>query len=170
MTIEETLKTLEFDLSSVETVKNAVSKVLADDGFNSLNNILQVNNKPSNKFDLKLSGVEGNLEFISVNKDFAAPYSKILSEKEFFKIVGLTKNGLSKRSGKYQESLFSNYLEAKDEQDNGYINDIFNKAVVFQNNLNYVKALMKKPSFMIIRLFSETLKQRRNCLKDSTVF
>ncbi len=144
----ETLKTLEFDLSEVETVENAIQKVLKDDGFNSINNLLSSNYTKCDNDLLKISGVNGNLEFISVDINALAPYSNLLSEKEFFKIVGLTKAGLSKRSGNYQQKLYLNYLEAKENKDEGYISDILNKAIVFRNNLNYIKSLCKKPAFM----------------------
>ena len=100
------------------------------------------------KSNLYLSNKNGRIEFISVDNDAVPPYSTILSEKEFFNIVGVVKRGISKKSGKYQESLYSYYLQAKKEKDIGYISDILNKAVIFRNNLNYIKTLQNKKAFM----------------------
>ena len=86
--------------------------------------------------------------FISINKKVLAPYVNTISEEKFFNIIGLKKKGLSKKSGKYQESLYSHYIRAIAEEDNGYIEDVLNKAIVFENNLNYIKKLTKNKKFM----------------------
>lgn len=157
MTKKETVKTLdisniEISLNEVNTVESYISQILIEDNFNKLN-YLQ-NRKSQNECStylqpsLRIQSDNGNLEFISVDMNAFAPYSTIMSEQEFFRIVGVTKKGISARSGKYQESLYSFYLEALKEEDEGFISDILNKAVVFENNLNYVKRLAKNKSFM----------------------
>ena len=143
---------VELELNNTNNVENIISRILAEDNFNRLN-YLQ-NKKGANeskslfKTDIKIFNNEENLEFVTVNNNSLAPYAQIMNEKEFFKIMGCTKKGLSKRSGKYQESLYGYYNEAVAAKDEGYISDILTKAVVFENNLNYVKSLMKNKRFM----------------------
>ncbi len=156
-----------FDISSTEisNVENYISQILFEDNFNKLNNLQ--NRKSINANDkvleskFKIESDNGNIEFISIDMNSLAPYSKIMSEEEFYKIIGKTKRGLSKKSGKYQESLYSYYLEAISEKDDGFISDVLSKAVVFENNLNYVKMLMKKKAFM--------KEWRRNFGKESPI-
>ncbi len=131
---------IEISFDEINTVENFISEILVEDNFYKLNSILQ--NEETEKYGYF------NAEFITVNKDSLAPYSNTISEKKFFKIIGVNKLGFSKRSGKYQESLYSHYIRAVAENDTGYISDILNKAMVFENNLNYVKVLMNDKSFM----------------------
>ena len=130
----------EISFDEVNTVENFISEILVEDNFYKLNSIIE--NEKSEKYGYF------NAEFITINKEALEPYSNTISEKEFFKIVGVTKSGFSKRSGKYQESLYSHYIRAVAENDIGYITDILNKAIVFKNNLNYIKVLMNDKSFM----------------------
>ncbi len=150
MTKKKTVFDVSIDFNEVNAVENIISKILDEDNFNKLNNLQ--NNQNSSYFNinsgLKIVENNENIEFIAVDKDNIAPYSQIISEKEFFKIVGRTKKGLSKRSGKYQESLYEFYIKAVQEADNGFISDVLNKAVIFNNNLNYVKSLTKNKKFM----------------------
>ncbi|MCD7780570.1 MAG: hypothetical protein LUH05_07865, partial [Candidatus Gastranaerophilales bacterium] len=131
MTKKKTVFDVSIDFNEVNAVENIISKILDEDNFNKLNNLQ--NNQNSSYFNinsgLKIVENNENIEFIAVDKDNIAPYSQIISEKEFFKIVGRTKKGLSKRSGKYQESLYEFYIKAVQEADNGFISDVLNKAV-----------------------------------------
>lgn len=131
---------VEINFDEINTVENFISEILVEDNFYKLNSILKT--EETEKYNYF------NAEFITINKDALTPYSNTISEKEFFRIVGVNKSGFSKRSGKYQESLYSHYIRAVAENDTGYISDILNKAIVFENNLNYVKVLMKDKSFM----------------------
>ena len=135
------------DLDEIESVKNLINTTLYDDSYNKLNYMKNSLKFKTTESSLTLSSSNGSLEFISINKDNFSPYNSILSEEEFFEIIGMTKKGISKRSGKYQVSLYSFYLQAKDENDKGFINDIFSKAIVFRNNLNYVKTLSQNKDF-----------------------
>ena len=89
-----------------------------------------------------------NANFIALERSSIEPYSDTISEKEFYKIVGFSNNKLSKRSGQYQEMLLEKYLEAKSENDFGYIKDILIKAMALQNNINYTKVLSKNKRFL----------------------
>ena len=131
---------IEIEFDEINTVENFISEILVEDNLYKLNSIIR--DEETEKYSYF------NAEFITINKEAIAPYSNTISEKEFFKIVGVNKTGFSKKSGKYQESLYSHYIRAVAENDNGYILDILNKAMVFENNLNYVKTLMNDKSFM----------------------
>lgn len=147
----------EITLDEVGTVENFISEMLLDDNFYRLNSTLKSDETEKYSY-FKPSE---NMDFISVNRDALAPYSNTISEREFFRIVGVNKSGFSKRSGKYQESLYSHYIQAIAENDMGYVSDILNKAMVFENNLNYVKMLMKNKTFM--------KKWRRNFGKETPI-
>ncbi len=142
----------DINLAEINTVEGYISQILFEENFNKLNNIqnrksLQIKeNSFLSKF--KINSESGNIEFISLDMNSIAPYSTIMNEEKFYKIIGKTKRGLSLRSGKYQESLYGFYLKAKEEKDEGFISDVLSKAVVFENNLNYVKSLMKNRLFM----------------------
>ena len=146
------IKNLDINSSEISNVENYISKILFEDNFNKLNNLQNQKNLNINDShiepEIKIESKDGNIEFISIDINSLSPYSNIISEEKFYKIIGKTKKGLSKRSGKYQESLYSYYLKAISEKDDGFISDVLSKAVVFENNLNYVKMLMKKRSFM----------------------
>ncbi len=156
---------VELDLSSINSVENIISKILAEDSFNKLNYLQTRKSTNENetlfKPDFKVLKNGKDIEFVSINTNSLAPYAKIISENEFYKIIGVTKKGLSKRSGRYQESLYGHYNQAVKEKDEGYISDILTKAVVFNNNLNYVKSLTKNKKFM--------KEWRRNLGKESPV-
>ena len=132
-------KNIEISFDDVTAVQKMISNTLYDDSFNKINYMNITNNSDISLPELKLTNKNGGLEFISVNKN----NNNRISEEEFFEIVGVTKKGISKRSGKYQEELYGLYLSAKSENDEGFIKDIFDKAIVFKNNLNYVKMLIQ---------------------------
>ena len=135
---------IEINLEEVNTVENFISELLTEDNFYKLNSAFKTEETEQYSF----FNTGENIEFIAINKDALNPYSNTITEKEFFRIVGVNKTGFSKRSGKYQESLYSHYIRAVAENDLGYVSDILNKAMVFENNLNYVKMLMKDKTFM----------------------
>ena len=85
-----------------------------------------------------------NLEFISVVKD----EPEIMSEEDFFKIVGVKNRKLTSTARRYQRSLYGHYMCAKKENDEGYINDVLMKAKMFKENLDEVEKLMMNKSFM----------------------
>lgn len=138
-------KNLETDLNDVKAIQDMISgTVFENDSFGQ--NYMKTDFKKEQLSSLTLSSVNGKLEFISVNKNHI--FKNSLTEKELFQILGVTKNGISKRSGKYQEYLYGLYLRALKENDKEFINNVFNKAIVFKNNLNYVKMLSKRSTFM----------------------
>ncbi len=83
-----------------------------------------------------------------MNNENSTPYYNLMSEKEFFKTVGFSKDRFSIRSGNYQKSLYAHYLQAQSEKDCGYVSDVLKKAIVFRNNIDYVKKLMHNEKFM----------------------
>ncbi len=158
MAKKKELKTLineniEANLNEINDAETYITQILDKENFTKLN-IAQNNQNINMNIAAKqpifkiINESDENIEFISVDIDSLAPYTNTITEKEFYKIVGFKNNKLSSRSGLYQESLFGHYLDAKENQDPGYISDVLNKAIVFQNNLNYVKSLMKNKQFM----------------------
>ena len=138
------------DLDIIETnsMERIAEKILNDTDFNSMNNLVnKYSEKINKKFLFPHIFDNSEPEFVSVEKNSFKPYIKLITEEEFFKIVGATKHGLSKKSGIYQEKLYGHYLEALNNADEGYISDIFSKAIEFQTNLNYVKSLQKNSAF-----------------------
>ena len=135
---------IELGLDEVNTVENFISELLTEDNFYRLNSAFKNEGNASYNY----YNTDGSIAYITINKDGIAPYSNTISEKDFFRIVGVNKTGFSKKSGKYQESLYSHYIRAVAENDSGYLSDTLNKAIVFENNLNYVKMLTKDKSFM----------------------
>lgn len=129
---------IEASLSEINGVQNYLSYVLDNDEK-------EINNKIS-EFELVNSFVieQNGYNFISTTKKD----SRRFTEKDFLKIIGVSKNGLSARSGLYQEHLYGMYIEAKNANDTRYINDIFNKAIEFNKNLEIVKSLKEDTSFM----------------------
>lgn len=85
-------------------------------------------------------------DFITINENLIFDENQIC-ESEFLNIVEANKKHSYKRAGLYQQSLFGRYLEAKKEKDDGYIHDIFEKAVCLRNNLNEIKKLMEVKAF-----------------------
>ena len=139
---------IEVNMNEINSVEKIVSNMLVENDFNQMNNL--INKKESeinNKFLFpNVTGSE-NAGFVSIKKAGLKPFVKIMSEEEFFKIVGKTKRGLSSKSGRYQEHLYSHYLEAVKMNDEGYISDILHKALEFKTNLSYIKSLIKDEAF-----------------------
>ena len=135
--------------SSLDNVERFIGNILENDNFNELN-YLQVQKNPNIGFNI-INRETNDLmeaEFITFDMDSLAPYSNLITEKEFFRIVGANEKGIYKKSGLYQESLYNHYLEAKLECDKGYIEDVLKKAIVFEHNKRFIKYLMKDPIFM----------------------
>ena len=138
--------TLKQNIEKDLNIESYISEILDNTNFDSLN-FLRIHESEKNRKLIEANGLE-NAEFISVDIDSIAPYSSMITEKEFFKIVGANAKTIYKRSGKYQESLYSNYLEAKMEQDKGYIVDVLAKAITLRNNIEYAQSLTKDVKFM----------------------
>lgn len=85
-----------------------------------------------------------NAEFISVMENDL----EVLSEEEFFDLVGVCNKRLSSRSGRYQRSLYSHYMRAKREKDEGYRMDILLKAKILKENIQAARLLMNNELFM----------------------
>lgn len=133
-------------IDEISGVENYIEEILNNTNFDNLNFLTAQKSKNQN---IKIkSGINENSEFISINSNSMFPYARLISEKEFLKIVGAGKKGIHKKSGYYQESLYSNYMEAKKECDEGYISDVLSKAILLRNNINYAKLLMKNRKFM----------------------
>lgn len=134
---------IETTLSEVSNVENYICSILENENFDGLNYL-----KGQNSLNSTVTINDTIAQFVAIDVDSLAPYSNLISEKEFFRIVGSNGRSVYKRSGHYQESLFSNYLKAQEEQDKGYIEDVLRKAIVFEYNLTYVKALSENKKFM----------------------
>lgn len=134
---------IEATLAKISNVENYICDILENENFDGLNHL-----KGQNSLNSAVSINNTIAQFVAIDVDSLAPYSNLITEKEFFRIVGSNGRTIYKRSGHYQESLFSNYLKAREEQDKGYIEDVLRKAIVFEYNLTYVKALSKDRKFM----------------------
>lgn len=134
---------IETTLAEVSNVENYICSILENENFDGLNYL-----KGQNSLNAAVDIKNTLAQFVAIDIDSLAPYSNLISEKEFFKIVGSNGKTIYKRSGHYQESLLSNYLKAKEEQDKGYIEDVLRKAIVFEYNLTFVKVLSKNKKFM----------------------
>jgi hypothetical protein len=156
---------LEFNIEEMNNLENYITHILVEDNFNKLNHLQNQNHNTRKnarqKNNFKLVENNDGIAFISVDINSLEPYTNTISESEFFNIVGANSKGLSAHSGKYQESLYSFYLEAKSLADEGYISDVLNKAMVFQNNLEYVEALARDKNFMKA--------WHQNCGKESPI-
>ena len=117
----DTVKTSKISVQEINNIRDYVSDIL------------------ENK-ELKLKNKKNEYSFISVNKE--------INEEEFLKIVNAGKRCIHKNAGLYQESLYGKYIEAKKEKDEGYIKDIFEKAIIYRENLNEIKQLHSNNRFM----------------------
>lgn len=87
-----------------------------------------------------------NAQFISIVKETEPEF---MSEAEFFDLVGVRNNRLSSSARRYQRSLYSHYMRAKREKDEGYKNDVLAKAKILKENIETTKELMKNEAFML---------------------
>ncbi len=122
------VKYIDTKIDEIVNTECLISEILNNENFNSLNNL--------KKEPLK------TIELISINKDYN------INEKEFYVITDTGKRGVHKNTGNYQEKLYGNYKKAVEERDIGYIKDVLKKAIVFRNNVEEVKKLMKNKNFM----------------------
>ena len=133
---------IEASLNETNSLEKYIGSILENENFNSLN-YLQVQKGTNNRLR-----IIDNAEIITINIDGLAPYSTLITEREFFRIVGASPNRIYKNSGLYQEKLYGRYLEAKSLEDKGYIEDILRMAIVLDNNIKFVKTLMADKRFM----------------------
>lgn len=134
---------IETSLSEISNVENYISNILENENFDRLNHL-----KGQKSLNSTVIIKNATAEFITIDIDSLSPYSELITEKEFFRIVGSNGKTIYKRSGHYQEHLFCNYMKAKEEQDKGYIEDVLRKAIVFDYNSKYVKSLSENKKFM----------------------
>lgn len=118
---------IETDLDEITNVEEYIYQIIGNNGFYGLNKTSENTERI-------------NYDFISVRKE--------ISEEEFFRIVNSDGKRCRPSAGLYQQSLFGRYLEAKKEEDFGYIHDIFEKAIEFKNNMEKIKKLKKNKAFM----------------------
>ena len=82
------------DFNEISNIENFISKILGEENFDKLNHLKNDKNITNrNKFN---NEVNSSLEFISIDSNSIKPYLNLISEKEFFKIVGASKKGLKK--------------------------------------------------------------------------
>ncbi len=137
---------IEGEVNKIENyVEEYVCQILENENFDSLNHLQA--NKRENK-NLKNSNNVDDFTFISKDKDSLSPYSSLITEKEFYNIVEANEKDCYKNSGIYQQCLYSNYKYAVEINDKGYIKDVLEKAIIFNHNKGFVKALMSDKKFM----------------------
>lgn len=120
-------------INEITNIESFISKIVNDDGFNKYNWLTQRRSENIN------SNQVNSYNFISS--------TVIITENEFYKIVGANRNKIFKNSGYYQKKLYSNYKQAQKEADSGYIADIFYKAETLRNNINIANRLMRNKRF-----------------------
>lgn len=118
---------IDTNLDEITNVEEYIYQVIGNEGFYNLNKVNE------NKDDV-------NYDFISV--------SLKINDEEFFKIVESDGESCKSSAGLYQQSLFERYIEAKKEKDLGYLHDIFEKAIEFNENMKRIKKLKKNKAFM----------------------
>ena len=140
-------KDIETSLKEINNIESFVAGSIDSTDFNKLNKLIK--NEPALKTINVFKDTERKeAQIISVSTENYNPYAEMISEKEFFKIVGFKNGKISARSGYYQRSLLSNYLKAKEEKDFGYIKDVLEKAMTLDNYLKYGRVLSRNRKFM----------------------
>ena len=134
---------LKMNIKEINSLETFINDAMEQTDFSLLNKMIK-----DEEVSLCINLEKTTGEFISLERENIEPYANTISEREFFKIVGYKNNKLSKRSGRYQEILLERYLEAKKENDLGYMQDILTKAMSFENCLNYTKILSKNKRFL----------------------
>ena len=137
------------NINGINSIEKIMENILVEDDFNKMNGL--INNGKGNinsEFLFPHTQIVKNAGFISVRKEALKPYIKVMTEEEFYEIVGATSNELSKQSGRYQEYLYGHYLEALELNDEGYIADVLKSAAEFKKNISYIKSLMNDKSFV----------------------
>lgn len=121
---------IETSLDEITNIEEYISQIVESGDFYKLNSDSALKNEDEKVYN-----------FISVA-------TITINDEEFFTIVEADGKKCKKSAGLYQQSLFSRYMQAKDENDPGYIRDIFEKAVEYRNNLERIKELKKNKNFM----------------------
>lgn len=140
----EANKNIETNLNEITNIENYISQIISEDSFDKLDGLTNRKSKNRNYFKYE----DKYYDFISLDIDSTQIEENSISEKEFFKIVESNNKRSYKTAGRYQQSLFSHYMKAKSENDEGYIYDIFRKAIILRKNINKVKKLQKNKLFM----------------------
>lgn len=138
---------IETSLNDVNNIESFFSSSVDSVDFNCLNVLIE-GNFGFGKMKIPAENGSAEVKIISVSTENYNPYSELISEKEFFKIVGYRNGKISSRSGNYQKKLLSHYLVAKEEKDFGYIKDVLEKAVILDNYLKFGKVISKNRKFM----------------------
>ena len=73
---------IETSLNEVNNLENYIGNFLDNENFSKLNFLSEEEERQSINID------DTTAEFVSIDIDSLAPYSKLITEKEFFKIVG----------------------------------------------------------------------------------
>ncbi|MBQ4122394.1 hypothetical protein IJD44_01530 [bacterium] len=126
---------IETSLDEITNMEEYISQIVGNGNFYNLNK----EETPQNTIVVREE--EKSFGFISV-------VANTISEEEFLAIVDADGKRCKRSAGLYQQSLFSRYMAAKKEEDYGYIQDIFEKAVELRDNLERVTELKKNKSFM----------------------
>lgn len=134
VSITEVNNNIETSLDEITNVEEYISQIIGNCNFYKLNDLTDYDSSYTNKD-------EKTYDFISVT-------AETINDQEFFEIVDSNGKECKKTSGLYQQSLFSRYLEAKEQDDWGYIHDIFQKAIEYRDNLERIKELRKNKKFM----------------------
>lgn len=131
---------IEAELSEITAVDSFINSILKEDNFEALNTLtLNRRENVNNLFQSQFNFISTDID--SLNND-------LITEREFFEIVECSENRVYKRAGRYQEMLYGHYMQAKREEDQGYIRDVLNKAIALKNNIIEVKMLMKNKRYM----------------------
>lgn len=166
---------IETGLKEVNNIEAFVSSSLDSIDFNAWN--VFIKKEPAYKtVNILKSGGNIEAQMVSISTENYNPYSELISEREFFSIVGYKNGRVSLRSGYYQKKLLSNYFQAKKEKDFGYIRDVLEKAIMLDNYIKYGKVISKNRKFMKewkrnITEFSplETIKNSGNIRKINVI-
>ena len=120
----------------INDMENYISEVLEQTNFEHL--VMPKEEKKEAHSFLK------NADFISV----VEKKEELLTEEEFFNLVGVHNKRLSSHAGRYQQSLYSHYMRAKREKDDGYRKDVLMKAQILKENIKEAEMLMQNEAFM----------------------
>ena len=135
-------KNVDTCLDEIVNVENLITDIVKDDTFDKL---IQ-NQERQNEDSLRTRANIISFDFVAL--DFSTLFDSVsISESDFLRIVGANKSRIYKKSGAYQERLYSNYLQALEEQDLGYLKDVFEKAEKLRDNIIAARALMLNRNF-----------------------
>ncbi len=144
--MSKNITVIDSEVNKIENyVEEYISQILESENFDSMNHLQA---RKSKNRSLENSKNIDEFTFVSKDKNALNPYSSLITEKEFYKIVEANEIDCNKKSGIYQQCLFSNYKYAVEINDKGYIEDVLRKAIIFNHNRSFVKALMTNKKFM----------------------